>query len=65
MGGTLPLGCWYSSLPCMCVMRWVAWSGDNIVGPKGEGTSLCQGLAGHRGMCFCRKELSGFHSPYF
>ena len=30
MGGTLPLGCWYSSLLCMCVMRWVV---DKIAGP--------------------------------
>lgn len=32
MGGTLPQGCWCSSLPCMCVMRWVAQSGGKIVG---------------------------------
>lgn len=31
-GGTLPQGCWCSSLPCMCVMRWVAQSGGKIVG---------------------------------
>lgn len=61
MGGTLPLGCWYSSLPCTCVMRWVTLSGSKIEGPMEQRESAC---SASRGMCFCRQKSSGFHSSH-